>query len=332
MGHVGPLVVGRVTYQVGSTLYAADPLDGKTLWSRRQVARGSLLYGMSGYVFVEETERRKILVLSGDDGTLLATRRLPEEATVVARSGRHLVYSLTGVGDQQVHCLDLVSGKEAWFQEIDGEFPPVAAGTDTVALLDALGRFQVLDVASGQPRVDMKLAGAEEALAFNVLVTPRRYIVMINRSMREVVRGVSNRALIVNGEVWGIARPAWREGGSSKTGPVTEATWGPLTIERQAIELGQQRHLPVLVFVSRVYRRVQNKLLPRPQTEYSVLVLDQRNGQLVHKGSSTLSISTMRARANPDQQQIKLQFLRTTLDLTFTDQPPPKPATRPPGS
>ena len=332
MGHVGPLMVGRLTYQVGSTLFAADPLNGKTLWSRRQVARGSQLYGTSGYVFVEDTERGKVLVLSGDDGALLATRQLPEEASVVVRSGQHLVYALNGVGDQQIHSLDLVSGKTSWKFEIEGEFLPVEAGPGAVALFDMDRRFQVLDVASGKPRVDLKLPGIGPTDSFNVFVTPTRYIVMVNRPLRDTVRGISNRALVVNGQVWGIPRMRWREKRTDGKEPVTVATWGPLTIERQAIEPGQQRHLPVLVFVSRVYRRVQNNLLPRPRTEYSMMVLDQRNGQLVHKNSSTLSISTMRPRANPDLQQIKLQFMRTTLELTFSDQPRPKPEARPSGT
>ena len=100
---------------------------------------------------------------------------------------------------------------------------------------------------------------------------------------------------------------------------VSTANWGPVRIEHQTIEQDQPTHLPVLAFASRVYRPVQNILQQRPRTEYGMLVLDVRNGKVVHKETSTLPVSAMRAVSSRIDQRVTLEFYRSTITVDFGD-------------
>ena len=320
IGHVGTLGRGLVTYQVGTSLQAADPLTGQVLWNRGGLPRGSRLHGSDGFVFVEPTDRNEVLVLDAADGAAVTTRTLPARGEIIARMGRFVVTRRVLDQKQIVAGLDLVSGRTPFTMEVRGELLPVAVESGDLAVLEPGGRLVLVDPATGQRRIDGSLGPLGDCNGFHVLEMPERFLVLVNRPSNVRVRGTSNRAIPVHGRAWAFAKVAGPAGGT-----VTRPAWGPVTIQHQAIELDQPHHLPVLTFVSRVYRPVQNALNPRPRTEYGVLVLDQRNGRIVHRETGTLPVSAMRARSDRQRQQITLEFYRTTVELTFTGMPADPP-------
>ena len=316
IGHVGTFGSGLVSYQVGTALQAADPLNGQVLWNRSGLPRGSRIHGADGFVFVEPTDRNEVLVLDAADGAAVATRTLPTRGEIIARMGRFVVTRRILDQKQIVAALDLVSGQTPFTMEVRGDLLPVAAENGDLAVLELGGRFVLVNPATGQRRIDAPLGPLDDCSGFHLLETPERFLLMVNRPSNVRVRGTSNRAIPVHGRAWAFAKAVDRT-----AGPILRPAWGPVTIEHQAIELDQPQHLPVLTFVSRVYRPVQNVLNPRPRTEYGVLVLDQRSGRIVHRESGTLPVSAMRARSDRQRQQITLEFYRSTVELTFTDRP-----------
>jgi hypothetical protein len=200
--------------------------------------------------------------------------------------------------------------------ELAGDLSPVVVGNDGLGVLEPNGRFRMIDIASGRVRVDAKLAIDPKALpqSFVVVETLGQYLLMVNLPSNTRVRGTSTRAITVNGPCWAFAR---NNGVAGK--PVSRPNWGPVQIENQAVEVDQPRHLPVLTFASRVYRPVQKALQPRPRTEYGVLVLDLRNGEIVHKENSALPVSAMRAVSSRVNQRVTLEFYRSTITLDFSD-------------
>ena len=180
----------------------------------------------------------------------------------------------------------------------------------------------MVDVSDGQVRVDakIKLPQKPTAQSFVVLETQQLYLLMVNQPSTTRVRATSSRGAIVNGSAWAFDRNAGpgRRGGPSEQ-PVAQANWGPVKIENQAIELDQPRHLPLLTFASRVYRPVQNIRQQRPRTEYGVLVLDVRNGKIVHSETSKSQYGHMRVVSSRVNQRVTLEFYHSTIALDFSD-------------
>jgi len=322
LGHVGRLGPRRLTYQVGTAIEAADPLTGRVLWRRSGVPRGCRVYGTDRYVCVEPDQRNEVLVLDAADGTAVATRSLPASDELISRLGVCVVSRRTNEKTQTVSAFNLVTGKRTFSIELAGDIRPVITGSHGVGLLEPGGRFRVVDVSDGQVRVDakIKLPQKPTAQSFVVLETQQLYLLMVNQPSTTRVRATSSRGAIVNGSAWAFDRNAGpgRRGGPSEQ-PVAQANWGPVKIENQAIELDQPRHLPLLTFASRVYRPVQNIRQQRPRTEYGVLVLDVRNGKIVHSETSKSQYGHMRVVSSRVNQRVTLEFYRSTIALDFSD-------------
>ena len=77
MGKVGPISDDMICYQVGTRLYAADPLTGETLWERGNMSRGSDLFGDDRHVLVVAPGARQATVLRAGDGELVGVRPMP---------------------------------------------------------------------------------------------------------------------------------------------------------------------------------------------------------------------------------------------------------------
>jgi hypothetical protein len=221
---------------------------------------------------------------------------------------------------------DLVTGKTTRQWKLSGDLRPVLVGQHAVGLLEpprgqveSIGRFRVIDVADGRVRVNCRLTmdPAQPPRSFFVLNTLGQHLLVVNQPSNVSVRGTSSRAIAVHGSVWAFDRRPLA--GESEDTLVSTANWGPVRIEHQAIEQDQPTHLPVLAFASRVYRPVQNILQNRPRTEYGVLVLDVRNGKIVHKETSTLPVSAMRAVSSRTDQRVTLEFYRSTITVDFGD-------------
>jgi len=326
LGHVGRLGPRRLIYQVGAAIEAADPVSGQVIWRRTGVSRGCRIYGSDRFVCVEADGRQEVLVLDAADGASIATRTLPDSDDWIGRSGHHVVSRQTTNGVQVVSVFDLVTGKTTRQWKLSGDLRPVLVGQRAVGLLEppggqgeSIGRFRVIDVADGRVRVDCRLSmePAQPLRSFFVLNTLGQHLLVVNQPSSVSVRGASSQAIAVHGSVWAFDR-RHAAGGSEDT-LVSTANWGPVRIEHQTIEQDQPMHLPVLAFVSRVYRPVQNILQKRPRTEYGALVLDVRKGKIVHKETSTLPVSAMRAVSSRTDQRVTLEFYRSTITVDFGD-------------
>lgn len=316
IGHVGRLGPRHLTYQVGTAIEAADPVTGGVLWRRSGVPRGCRIYGSDRFLCVEPDGRNEVLVLDAADGTAVATRTLPSSEELIARMGQWVVSRRVNNQAQTVSAFDLVTGKTAFAVELVGDLRPVVIGHDGVGLLEPTGRFRIVDVADGTIRVDAKIgiSPKQPLQSFTVLEVFGQYLLLVNQPSNTRVRGTSTRALTVHGLAWAFGRTDGTGGA-----PVARPNWGPVRIEHQAIELDQPRHLPLLAFASRVYRPVQNALQQRPRTEYGVLVLDVRNGKIVHTENSALPVSAMRAVSSRVSQRVTFEFYRSTIAVDFSD-------------
>jgi hypothetical protein len=96
-------------------------------------------------------------------------------------------------------------------------------------------------------------------------------------------------------------------------------------IANQAFDADQPAGLPILVFTARTYRPFQRgRAINRNQ--YSVAVIDKRNGRNIYSESSRTSLSQFEVDADAKSQKIAVRFYNATLDLSATKEPLAEPA------
>jgi hypothetical protein len=98
----------------------------------------------------------------------------------------------------------------------------------------------------------------------------------------------------------------------------------PVKVEGQVLLQGQPARLPVLTFASMIQQRKSSR--GQYETKTSVLCIDKRTGREVFGEQFRGATNSFRLAGDPQAKTVELGLQRTTVTLTFTDQPP-KPKT-----
>lgn len=310
LGKVVPIYDSLICYQVGTKLVAADPLTGETLWERRSVTRGSEIFGDREFVFVVPPNSKEALTLRAADGEQVATRPLPTEGTRLSTLGR---FAMVWTG-RALQKYDVWTGKNEWEKRMPPGAKVIALDSmeDAVAVLNPnQGSFAIVSADDGRLLVDSGIEADGSIDSFVVQRSRDQYILMTHTPPK-AANGAQVVALnynnpLVNGFVYGFDRKSGKK------------IWGTY-VANQAFDVDQPAGLPILVFTARTYRPFQGgRAINRNQ--YSVAVIDKRNGRNIYSESSGTSLSQFEVTADVKSQKIAVQFYNATLDLSVTKEP-----------
>ena len=310
MGTVGPVTREMVCYQVGSTVYAADPLTGNTLWKRRNMPRGGTLFGDDQFVFLLQPNTEQVIVLRAGDGTRLGERTLPGISKRLMITG-HTILTLSTAGPKRrLALVDVRTGRTIWQKDVMTKAQVALVGYDEVAVLEPGGRFQITSIDDGTTRLEAMVA-ADSALDGIVVRRSRdRYVLLTHHPAKNKKRKIRLSPLaynnpLVNGFAYAFSRQTARQ------------IW-KTNIDQQSIDPAQSPELPILVLTVRRYQIIRRggRAFRNP---YSIAVLDVRTGQFLFRRASNVPLTGFDLDVNRAHRTIDLNLYRSTIRLAFVD-------------
>lgn len=326
LGQIGPVTNDMIVYQIGKTVYAADPVDGDVLWERSALERGSRIFGDDDYVFVVAPGSTTALVLRGSDGERLGERPVAQAKGAQTTRGRfELRWNASGQ-KQVLSWYDVWKEKSAWEKQFEGGSKLALVEGDEVAVVEPRkGRLHVLNLKTGKPSAEVTIERDTNLQYFVIRRSRERYIMLsyspeaapANRNVFNV-QGINYTSPLVEGRVYGIDR---------RTG---KKIWEAYA-ENQAIDENQPNGLPVVVLASKRYERpMVGGRIGAYRYMLSVTVLDARTGrQVLHVDAPERRIPTsLGLTINQDEKTIGMKFYSTSIKLRLSDKPLGKPNTR----
>jgi outer membrane protein assembly factor BamB len=314
IGKVVPIDDSLICYQVGTRLVAANPLTGETLWERRSVSRGSNVFGDREFVFVVAPNTKEAVTLRAADGEQVAKRPLPQEGTQLFSQGRNVLV-WTGRSLQK---FDVWTGKTVWEKRVPPGSQAIAMqrGENAVAVLNPhQGNLAIFDADDGRLLIDSAIEPDGQIDSFLVVRSRDRYVLLTHSPPKQAngvqVVAVDYNNPLVSGYVYGFDR---------KTGRKLWTT----RVEDQAFDVNQPAGLPVLVFTARTYRPFQ-RVPAFNRQQYSLAVIDKRNGRSVFSETGVQSLSQFEVTADLAAKKMAVNFSRSSIHLRMTNEPLAEP-------
>jgi hypothetical protein len=271
-------------------------------------------------VFAADLSERKAHVLCLSDGEIVGQRDLPKFEWLMT-VGRNLATlgSRTERGNRAL----LLQIVDIWSQEtlFEAEYPVVAQVSvvepDCVAIYDPSGRFQLIDVRTGQPIVDQTIEATPELRSIQTLRSGDSLFLLLNRQAQNQQHKplVQPEHPITDGPVYAF---------SLTTG---EPMWAaPALVRNRGIVLSQPHDLPILVFADHMITRDPST---GGRMQLRLLCIDKRTGETVFRNDNLPETSASRFRIRAQRgadPRVTIETGSSRIDLAVTDKPkPPQP-------
>ncbi len=312
-----------VCYQTGTTLYASEAQTGRLLWLRKNVARGTEIFGDEHLIVLYAHQTQKLLFFRTDDGQWLGTKSYPLSARKRLATVGHCLLTWSSSEHGSILSLLEINPKNdqlVWQRQFPAHSLATMVDSDRVAVLDRQGHFFVLAAKDGTVLTQSRLK--PPANASHVFVVPRvdRYLVFtptLNITSLARVSGMPymTRQVLVNGRLEAV---------DQQTGKVL---WTK-TLNPSVLDIEQPRNLPVLIFACRKTERLQPKKmeptlpgLPSNQAAYSLWILDIRTGQFLFQDDDFPSMKGFEVQATEDLKHIRVLTDQATLKLSYSNEP-----------
>lgn len=319
MTSVGPLTESYLCYCLGTRLYAVDPLTGEILWERRNVPRGSDLFGDEESVVIVPPDASDAIILQAADGREAATYALPKSDLWVGTQGRLVLWKQPSGGNQVLVLTDPVTGGPRWQHTFAEDAQVELIESDEAAVLEPNGRFTVLALDDGTVRFQSHVEPQPNLDSCIVRRSRDRYVLMTHAAEpeRQTVQiiGLGNEPALVSGSVTAFDRATGQKLWSRR-------------VEQQSIDLSQPADLPVLVFATRV-RELSNARGLQYPNQFSLWILDARNGDVVYQRQGPEPLLPFEIQVAPDEPRIDVNFYQWQVTLTPTTPPAPQPPQAP---
>ncbi|MEX0728715.1 MAG: PQQ-binding-like beta-propeller repeat protein [Planctomycetaceae bacterium] len=307
LGQVGPINHNYISYQVGRQLFAADTLTGENLWTRNDVPASSNLFGHRDVLVVAPQQGSHALVLDARSGVKIKQTPVPLEYEQLFASGQTMLCWKKIESKNTMYLLDLVTGKNVWEQQFDGNRSIWLVEDDEVAVMNQAGLLTLFRIADGSVRFTHQIELKKHTLLEFLLVrSDDSYLLLTNtappeNSMQRTFVPPESRT--VNGPVCSFER---------ETGKLQWET----NIEYQAYDLAQPGNLPIAVFSCRRYdpeSLKQNNL----RGQFAVLVLDRRTGKIAYQEEWSELRGMVVITPEYDRKRIVLDANLATIVLQF---------------
>ena len=318
MGRLGPVNDQTLVFQKGTHLYVAESLTGNIIWERRNVPRGTHLFGDLQHVIAVQPLTNRATVYRLSDGTELDNIPLEEFGQRLMVQGRNIVTWTSDKDHWLLKCTDILSGELIWQQTFAQKSRVTVIENQELAVLEqqekepGTAKFSIWDAATGTQRLASSVDPETDLAEILVLRSQNRYTLLTNgnggkiRNMQVIGGGFSSRK--INGKAYGFNR---------KTGQQIWAT----RIDRQAISMHVPAEFPLLIFHTNRYQFLRAPGQSFNKNMFSILVLDQRNGKIVLQEDRPKLSNSLEVDTNPESQRIDLLFDKDRIELTLTDKP-----------
>ena len=161
-----------VCFRRFGNLVAADPRNGKTLWIRRDLPQGCVVFGDDRYVFVLQPHRDEAMVLRASDGELVGMRKMPPIAdkrasdSCLAILGRKILLWQPQQDRRVLSLFDPLEGRQEWPERKFAAGARVSLiGEKAVGVMEPGGRFVLYSLPDGRTIADLKLEARAVARA-----------------------------------------------------------------------------------------------------------------------------------------------------------------------
>jgi outer membrane protein assembly factor BamB len=329
--NTGPVSMAGVCYQKGRQLYCVDPLSGQPLWERGGVPAHAEIFGDGETVFVADASGDDVLVLNAIDGSLMGKRNIDRADRRWTTHGRNVLAFEQQGATINIRLYDALAeegGRAAslWARKVPMGTRGTLIDGEDLGLLEPGGQFTIVSLATGETRFAVPLDPEPSLAWINVLRSRDQYLLLAGQEVAENTPGVSIQPLQpVNnpqsrfqGRVYAFSRA---------TGKLQ---WhAPAYVSQQCLPADQPVESPLLVFAcNRTESRGGGS-----RTSPSLLVLDRRNGRIVHDAAVGTNQPATHCDivADPLRQTVTLHFASQSsvsrpVVLKLTDRPiPPQP-------
>jgi hypothetical protein len=300
-----------LTYQVGERLTAADPIDGRTLWTRDDLPPGSRLFGDGSHLVVVAPDGGSAQIYRTTDGGLVNNVKLPEVEDLALFEGADLVYWSKDDLGQSLVCRNLVDDKIRWSIDFAPRPDLTKVDREHLAVLEKDGRFRVISLADGSASIDAKTEVDPSRKAFHVARLGSRFLLFTDRSQQPVIAGGNPFAAVdagvpVDGPVYAF---------DAETGKLL---WKTL-IENQNLEKLPPVNSPILMLNKR--RPPGQAIGGFGQNNFLVRVLDLRTGEIVYQHNRLQNVSPWSVRIHPTRQAATITFDEGVIELEIAKVP-----------
>jgi outer membrane protein assembly factor BamB len=314
LGSLGPVSPGGVVYQQRDVLKCVDPLSGEVLWVRTDLPPACELFGDEEFVFVADVSENVAHVVRVVDGEIVGKRPLDssEWLLTAGRNVAQLGNNTTG-GNRVVN----IRITDAWSQKalydseytLGARFSVVEPGA--LAILEPSGKFQLVDVRTGQLTIDEQLSAVSDLQSIYAMPSGDDLLLAVSGPVQQKQVVSINQAdcPLINGPLYAF---------SLKTG---QPLWpGPAIIRNRGLVLSQPPDSPMLVFAD---RKMTRDAETGGSSQLRLLCLDKRTGQTVYRESLPENMAT-RLRIRAERQEnpaVVLELGSGKIQLTMTDRP-----------
>ena len=317
LGWIGPVGPAGVVFHAQGELRCVDPLTGEVNWRRRDVPQGCALFGDDDYVFALPYQAREAIVFRTLDGKRLGTREVPPLDEHYEVLGRKILRWATEEGEagtkrRLLELVDAWTGEADWSRSLSLEAFVCTVEGEWVGVMDPSGKFDLVDIASGEDVFSHELEPDRELERIYVLRSRERVVLITNRPSRPSVAGAGIHPIhpadypIVTGRVYLFDRESGR--------PLLPV---PAEVDRQGLALMQPVESPLLGFVS-----LTNTRSGQGRTNITLLVLDKTTGSALER-TDIEDATTARFRIYPDAERPNVMLVdmaKYRLELEFTDE------------
>lgn len=317
VGMSGPITRHGVIYQKMQDLICAHPLTGQTLWVRSGLEPGSDIFGDHDYTFVVGPEADEATVFKTADGTAVAQRPVTSRAQRWITVGRNVITCQSDGRSLAIRCFDAWQQEDLWNRSFDDDAQCWRPSRDTVAIFEPQGKFLILDLISGKPRVECGLQPLPSLNRLYVLADPNSYTVVASgdnpnkHATNTRIYGSIGGTLCpeINGHIYSIDRqtgtPRWSK---------------PAQVYEYSLPLNQAPESPALVFLQNKRSQVSPNS-PRATYEASLLVIDKRDGRKLYAADGLDRVLSYSVESTRQEQRVVVQTNKNEFELTFTDEP-----------
>ncbi len=324
LGILGPVTSRSVLIQRAHDLVAVDPLSGEIFWTRHGITPGSEMFGDDEVVIVAPLDGDKARVFRTLDGEELGTRTIPRVEQRWAYRGRSCLSAQTNAqGKLEVALTDPWKETKTPLGIFEPGSKQALLDSDTLAVLEPSGHFTLLNLPTGEKRINEQLEAEPQLHEILVQQTANQYVLIANHPPRQtggspnvgMQNGVPDQSMPqVHGRIYAFDRATGKQ------------QWSTSALVENFYALAQQGlDLPALVLL-RPATPVQNAGVASP----SLLCIDRRTGRAVLAedlgAAQNNFVFNCEVAGDRDRKTMTIALPAKTVTLHFTDDPrPPEP-------
>jgi hypothetical protein len=182
IGITGSVNAQGIYYQKMNQLICADPITGKPIWTRDDVAPGSGIYSDDQHVLVISSQNDPTRLLNATDGTLIETRPgKPGETLWKSFGTKALMYTAAG-NSITLSYRNLMSGKDIWKKDFPVGTRGLLMENSELAVFQPDGKFRVVNITDGNVKLESQCQAEPQLLEIQVIASRDQYLLITNRS------------------------------------------------------------------------------------------------------------------------------------------------------